>query len=143
MSGALKNSDEKLSGKRLVKAIEKVVEGLTFMSETDAPVTAFSGAAREGLSETEIRRLTGVPEDVPVEFRRFEDFFRRTVEVHEWSDDRARESAARFAALRSLLSENLGGLVCFRAGRIRIAVYVIGIDKKGNIAGIRTEAVET
>jgi hypothetical protein len=42
-----------------------------------------------------------------------------------------------------LLEENLADLTVFRIGSIRIDIYVVGLDADGNLAGIKTKAVET
>jgi hypothetical protein len=45
--------------------------------------------------------------------------------------------------LRQFLEQNLTDLKVFRIGRIRLDVYVVGLDSEGNLAGVKTVAVET
>ena len=73
----------------------------------------------------------------------FEEFFSRLTRVQDWHAEAEKERVRRFLKLRKLLRENLKETTVLRIGRIRIDIYVVGVDRYGKLAGIRTKAVET
>ncbi len=49
----------------------------------------------------------------------------------------------KFKRLKQLLIENLNELHVYRVGRVAIDIFVVGRDREGNLAGIKTKAIET
>jgi hypothetical protein len=54
-----------------------------------------------------------------------------------------RATAARHRKLRSLLEANLQGITVLKVGRIEVEVYFVGRTRCGDVAGLRTTAIET
>jgi hypothetical protein len=131
----------KFKGKDLLNEIEKSTAGLTYISETDASVTAVF-VADAGTVDVSHFIPKGTPAE-KVETRKPGEFFDRLTTEKEWFGERERNSAKTFAQLEKLLEENLADLTVFRIGSIRIDIYVVGLDADGNLAGIKTKAVET
>ncbi len=122
--------------------IKSAAEGLVYISETDSPIELFVlPTASEEACENKVSRfkksLGSQIEEISVE-----DFFRRLVTDREWHTEQQRQDVKRFRRLKGLL-ENLRDLRVFKVGRIRVDIYVVGIDPNGEITGIRTTAVET
>jgi hypothetical protein len=131
----------KFKGKNLLAEIEKSTAGLTYISETDAPVKAvFVAGAR---STDAIHFISKGTAAEILEARQPREFFDRLTTEKDWFGSREREIAKRFSELEKLLNENLCNLTVLRVGRIQIDIYVVGLDADGNLVGIKTKAVET
>jgi hypothetical protein len=124
--------------------LQKAVENLFYMSETDAEiVTFFAECTGPENSKETVLAATGKSSDSPVEERDFDEFFARLTRVYEGANDQAKATAERFSRLGTLLGENLEDVKVFKVGSIRLDVFVVGRDRSGNLIGIRTFAVET
>lgn len=73
----------------------------------------------------------------------FEDFFKDLTVIEDWFEKEEIETAEKFKRLRDLLFQNLENLKVYKIGKIEIEIYIAGFDKNGNLAGIKTKAVET
>lgn len=127
----------------LSKRIEKIAKGLYYISESDAEISPFVGEKAADVTKETLLSQTKNKPDAPVEERNFEDFFNRLTKTEDWFGDEETKSAKKFGELKELLEENLKGLKVFKVGRIEIDIYVVGLDRQGNLAGIKTQAVET
>ncbi|HTK37099.1 MAG TPA: nuclease A inhibitor family protein [Pyrinomonadaceae bacterium] len=115
--------------------------GWFYMSETDAGLEPFYGEKIEAVTRETIVNATGNATSGPIEEGNLDSFF-----AHLWVNDKsgpARAPVGLIQNLRQLLEENLGDLKVFRIGRIRIDIYVVGVDREGRLVGIKTRAVET
>lgn len=81
--------------------------------------------------------------DTPVEIREVAEFFSPHTSTADPADTRAYALRPRYIALVALLGSRLEGLRVFRVGKIAVDCYVVGADGNGNLAGLRTVAVET
>lgn len=132
-----KNSDE------LFREITHACEGLFYVSETDAPVLAFSGSEATEVSGEIILHQTGGKAEERVKEIAIDDFFGRLTAVKDWFGEREKAMAKKFLDLQKLIEENLSDLKVIKIGAIRLRIYVVGIDNAGRLMGIMTEAVET
>jgi len=123
--------------------IKELVRGLFYISETDAEIVPFKGGKAEAVTKDEILRQTGQPDGTPVEERSFEEIFLRLTAKQDWFGDEENEIAKKFLGLKIFLEQNLVDLKVFKIGRIQLKVYFVGLDSKGCLMGIQTEAVET
>lgn len=127
----------------LIRQIGEVAAGLYYISETDAEIVPFAGERSASLSRETILFQTRSAPDSPVEERDFKDFFARLTEIQDWYGDEETETARKFLLLKELLEKNLRDLKVFKIGEIQIDIYVVGLDAKNNLLGIKTRAVET
>ena len=127
----------------LSEQIKKAADGLWYISETDAEIFPFTGRKADSVTKEILLNQTGNPPDAPVEERDFEQMFERFIKIQDWFGDEEKATAKKFAALKSLLEKNLTNLKVFKVGRIEVDIFFVGLDKEGNLAGIRTKAVET
>lgn len=125
------------------KEIERACQGLFFPSETDAAMLPFFGGKAFGSRREAIVRERGSKDKKEIEERPFVEFFARLTKMQDWFTPVEIRNAKRFLELQKLLEDNLDDLTVLRIGRVQIDIYVVGIDKAGNLAGIRTRAVET
>ena len=128
---------------QLATEIEKIVTGLSYISETDAEILPFSGNKAETVSVEEILKQTANAADTAVEERDSGEFFARLTEIQDWFGDKETANAHKFAELKKLLEENLRDIRVFKIGKINLDIYVVGLDSTSNLAGIKTKAVET
>ena len=133
--------DEKgrVSGIALQRRLEEACRSLVYVSETDneiVPVYENGCGSIEEFVAQEAR-------DEPIESGSVGDFFRKLIEFREWHTESDRERVRRFRKVQRMITENLSDAKLFRIGRVRLEILVLGHDAEGNIAGIRTRAVET
>ena len=127
----------------LAKQIEKVAEGLYYISETDAEIFPFIGNKAQAVTVEEILKETESAADTAVEERDFNEFFARLTEMQDWFGEEETAVADKFAELKKLLEENLKDIQVFKIGKIQLNIYVVGLDSESNLIGIKTKAVET
>ncbi len=121
----------------------ETLNGLIYISETDAEIIPFAGEKTSEVTIDEIRRQTGAATQVPIETVDLGQFFERLTQIKDWFGDAEKKRAARFAELRDELMADLKDVKVFRVGKIRIDIYIVGINSEGRLAGITTKAVET
>jgi hypothetical protein len=131
----------KFKGENLLAEIRKSTDGLTYMSETDAPVEPYSGWRADTVDICNF--IQGAARAVKHEKLAPKKFFDRLTTVSEWFGPEQTETARRFSELEKLLSENLSELTVFKIGHIQIDIFVVGLDADKNLIGIKTKAVET
>lgn len=127
----------------LRERLEREAEGLTYGSESDRPFEFFflPGGGDQPPGAEAFGRLIGAAG--PVEERDLDDFFMRHAETSDPYDTEAQRIRPRYEALRETLRTSLRGTTVYRTGRIEVQCYVVGGDGRGNLAGVRTVAVET
>jgi hypothetical protein len=126
--------------------LEAAADGLVYTSESDRPFEWFElpgGAEGWPYGADEFARRIGAAADAPVEERTLDRFFKPHIETTDPYDTQAQEIRPRYEALKRLLATELRDVRVFRIGRIEIGCYVVGDDGRGNLAGLRTVAVET
>ena len=128
--------------KTLFSQLESLCEGLIYVSETDAPVTAFVSETDSLVGGNILQQITGKMVD-RIDEVSFANFFERLTIVKDWYGDREKTQAKKFLDLQKLIEENLSDLKVFRIGEIRIQIFAGGFDSRGRLMGISTNAVET
>jgi hypothetical protein len=126
--------------------LQAAADGLVYTSESDRPFEWFELAGGAGgwpYGADEFARRVGAAAGAPVEERTLDRFFQPHIESTDPYDTRSQEIRPRYEALKRLLASELREVRVFRVGRIEIACYVVGDDGHGNLAGLRTVAVET
>ncbi|MGQ0541419.1 MAG: nuclease A inhibitor family protein [Blastocatellia bacterium] len=137
--GSLQKEKTKAFETRLIKECK----GLIYPSETDGTFEPFfGGEAKKGLREV-LRKAPGSDSKTKIEEVEFDKFFESLITEKDWFTAGQRKMAKRFAKLRDLMESELKEIKVFRVGRIRIEIYIVGIDKTGMIMGVKTFAVET
>jgi hypothetical protein len=127
----------------LAERIRKACRGLIYISETDEPIELFEGGVVEKVTMKTVLEQAGHPSNSPAEASDLHKFFTRLTRVEDWYPSERKADAKRFAKLKKILEEDLADTGVFKIGKIRLDVYVVGLDKDGRLIGIRTKAVET
>lgn len=111
-------------------AIKSSVHGLTYISESDAPIEYFS-LKHHPATSAGILQSGGHALDAPIQQLSLNDFF--------ISQD---QSDAGLRHLRETLERSLTDVKVFRVGDVEVTYYVVGTAGNQSL-GIKTTAVET
>ena len=128
----------------LRRELERLTDGLTFMSESDFPLDVVLWRGPGGPpTAARLAFLTGVPHPGSVQVTSVEDFFRAATRLPAASDAEEEAVARRYRQLASFLEHRLTGARAFRFGRSTIRAYVVGTASNGDWLGIATTVVAT
>jgi histidine triad (HIT) family protein len=123
--------------------LQKLTQGLKFISESDAPLEAVSYAAPAGdLSDPQLLQVLGEPAGAKVEKVELIPFL-----SNHTNDEGVTGSVAlanRFKALQMYLKQELDGVQVYRIGTgPKTHAYALGRDVAGRLAGFKTELTES
>lgn len=125
-------------------ALQQAAEGLSYVSESDAPWTAFHWPAAKGApTAAEVRKQAKVKAKGPAEEQSVDDFFAPLVKEEDWFGDAEKADAARYRALLAAVKQCLRNPKVVKLGSRKRAVFVVGEAAEGGWAGLQTTAVET
>ncbi|MFL5529625.1 MAG: nuclease A inhibitor family protein [Gemmatimonadaceae bacterium] len=126
--------------------LERASRGLVYSSESDRPFEFFSlpyPGKRATPSAAEFARLIGAPPDLRAEVRSLDDFFARHTTTSDPYDSGAQKIRPSYEELVRVISRRLRDVKVYRIGTIEVACYIAGLDASGNLAGLKTIAIET
>lgn len=129
--------------------LAEAVKDLVYISETDAGFETVlwkpeaDAAAFSNFDAASVLRLAQKPAQTPIREQTLAEFFRFPTTEQDWHSDEDKAMVRRYQNLQKLLAENLRDPKVFKIGAVEIDVYIIGIDKDGNVAGVKTSGVET
>ena len=139
----IKEKEKSTGTERFEKEMREACDGLFYMSETDAEIVPFFGGKAAGRSRESLLENLELKDLSTIEERSFDEFFSRLTKIQDWFIPNEIQNAKQFGRLRQILEDNLTDLTVIRIGRIQIDIYIVGIDIAGNLAGVKTNAVET
>jgi hypothetical protein len=131
---------------QLREELERASAGLVYSSESDRPFEFFSFpyAGRSSPPQAaEFAKLVAAKNGIPAEQRSLTDFFARHTATSDPYDSGAQKIRPRYEALIRVLSTRLRNARVYRLGKIEIQCYIAGLDGEGNLAGLKTVAIET
>lgn len=123
--------------------IAAACEGLIYVSEMDAPVTAFFGSTVSAVTGEIILQQMNLSGDTPVVETDFNAFFEWLAGNRDWYGEAEKLRAKKYSELHKLLGDNLIEPKVFRVGLVQLDILAVGIDSNGHLLGITTKAVET
>ena len=131
------------SGAPVPPQLQKLVDGLHFVSESDAPLEAVAYAAPSGaLANTTLLKLLGEPAGAKVETLELTLFL-----SNHTADDGVLGDVAlanRYKALQMFMKQELDGTQVYRVGSgPQINAYALGRTLDGTLAGFKTVLTET
>lgn len=148
MSQADPNS--KLSGSKPVEetsavdSLRAMVEGLTWMSESDYPFEVLQLPDRATpLSLAELLQLTDHEVDAPVEEISVQNFFSPAIQLQDWYEDADKQRMEHFQTLLQWIEQHLSDVKVYRIGTIAIDVYIVGKTEPGAWISLSTKVIET
>jgi hypothetical protein len=138
-----KPASKMLPAAELHALLEKACEKLIFISETDSAVEPFIDSAIDVIDTGSVARALDRKPTEAVEQLDLRTFFEKLTRPREWHNESQKRLTQRFAELEKLLEENLEDPKVFRFGTIRIDMFAVGKNSDGDLAGVKTMAVET
>lgn len=139
-----KNSEKKSD--ELFSALKAASEGLIYISETDAAFEAFvwkTDKPAGNVSAENVLKFAGEKPDAKVAEKTLDEFFEQPTEMQDWFGDEEKAQVEKYLKLKELLSTKLKNAKVFKIGDVQINIYIVGLDDEGNLAGVKTKAVET
>jgi histidine triad (HIT) family protein len=127
----------------VLNQLQTMTSGLSYMSESDAPLEAVSYAAPDGkLTDAALLALLGQPADAPVETQELTLFLRNhTADAGVLNSV---ELANRFKALQMFMKQELQEAKVYRIGNgPKIQAFVLGQTEDGKLVGFKTVLTET
>ncbi len=123
--------------------LQKLTQGLNFISESDAPLEAVSYAAPTGdLPNAQLLQVLGEPADTKVEKVELTQFLSNHTADNGVTGSVA--TANRFKALQMYLKQELDGVQVYRVGAgAQTHAYALGRDVAGRLAGFKTVLTAT
>lgn len=145
MNGKSSENSKKISvtKREFLDAVRELASGLAWVSETDAAIEPFVGDEAPVVTTKELCRQLGFRSDTAIVQDNAAEVLRRLSADHDWHGPAEQLRAKRFEDLRRYLDATLTDLKLFRVGNIRKDIFIVGLDSKGRLAGIRTSSVET
>ena len=135
-----KPDEEKLA----IDSLKAIVEGLTWMSESDYPFEVSCLPDRpDPPSPEEILQLTGHEADTGVEEISIENFFAPAIQLQDWYEEADKERMQHFQTLLQWIEQHLSNIKVYRVGAIAIDVYILGKTESGSWLNLSTKVVET
>ena len=125
--------------------LQSAAKGLLYPSEADKPVKVVSGPAEAGtgpITADLVRALCKLPDEAPARELTLDEFFQPVTAVMDWYGPDEKARAAGFQELESVV-RGLKDPRAFRFGETTAELIVVGRDDAGNLAGVRTQVVET
>ncbi|WP_426062143.1 nuclease A inhibitor family protein [Hymenobacter sp. B1770] len=131
------------AGAALPPQLQQQVEGLVFMSESDAPLVAVAYAAPGGeLSDAALLKALGEPADGSVEKVELTQFLRNHTADNGVLGDV--NLANRYKALQMFMKQELDDTKVYRVGKgPQVHAYALGRTTDGTLAGFKTVLTET
>lgn len=134
---------EPLCGAALDTALASAAQGMTYMSESDYPLTVVDHAGAGAPTIAKLRALEHVAAGTAVEQRSFAAFMDKVGTAYDPNDPYIVEYAAKWRALRAVMEQDLTDLTVIRVGTISITVYLVGTSACGDLVGFSTTSIET
>ncbi len=135
-----KNYSGKKKSSPLIKELAELCGPLVYISEIDSPVETFFSDGEFPETFLVDQRTAA---EAKIEIANADDFFEKLTRERDWHNGADKKRVAKYRKLEAFMKANLRDILLYRIGRIRIDVYVVGIDEEGNSVGIQTKAVET
>jgi len=124
--------------------LAKAIEGLFYSSESDEPFELLDWVKESGpMDQGRILRLGRLPPSTHVEIHSVEEFFQELTKPEDWHGDPEKEAVRKYRKLVEVISRGLTVPKVFRAGKVKVDIFIVGKCVDGGWAGVKTRAVET
>lgn len=127
----------------LKPVLESQVTGMLYTSESDYPLTYVTYGAQGAPTVDKLRAALALDPSVVMEQRSFAELFDDLSNPYDPNDPYIVDYAMKYAALRTVLEQNLTDLTVIRVGEISIDVYIVGQTSCGELVGLKTTSIET
>ena len=128
-----------------VDQLTPLLANLLYPSESDEPLEPVTCYIKqpEPLTVSQIKDWQMLPPSVYVDEIPEADFWELVTTEQDWYNDDEKARTARFQQLKQLFETELTVRQVFRVGESEMDVYVLGLLKEGERAGLKTKIVQT
>ncbi len=127
-----------------IAALTIASEGLLYPSEADEPFTTFTWKESEGeLTKEKLLKRARKPARSPVREVPLQDFFKDLTTAQDWHGQEEKATVEKFRNLLAVIRQHLSDVKVFKVGATKVGVFIIGKTDEGDLAGLKTTAVET
>jgi hypothetical protein len=137
-----KKADKEVTAKKH-KTKKQVKKEISKENASSSSSTVLAPPTPAAATAADVLKNAGREAGAKVEEITLEQFFHRATKIEDWYGDEEKESAQKFSDLQKLIETDLKDIKVFRVGEIEIDIYVVGVDADGNLAGLKTTAIET
>lgn len=142
---APKSSESTSENNLFTEQAKPILTDLLYPSESDEPLETVTCYLKqtEPLTVSQIKDWQMLPPSVYVEETPEADFWEPVSTDQDWYGDEEKARTAKFQQLKKLAEEELTVRQVFRVGESEMDVYLLGLQKNGERAGIKTKIVQT
>jgi hypothetical protein len=126
----------------LREKLAELTNCLFWMSESDFPFQVITWDTNQ-VTREQLLQLTYHPPDAPVEVITVDEFFAPAFSEKEWYGCHERATLQRYRQLLTFLTYHLSDIKVYRVGKNTIYVYILGMTRDDNLAGVATKVLET
>jgi hypothetical protein len=138
------SSSKQIEEEFAINSLKTIVEGLTWMSESDYPFEVLQLPDRTAPPTiAELLQLTGHDADEPREEISVQNFFALATQPQDWHEAEDTQRMQRFQTLLQWIEQHLSNVKGYRVGTIEIDVYIIGKAASGAWIRLSTKVIET
>ena len=130
----------------MIATLAQASKDLLMMSESDCPFEPLEWQMQPNKRlEEDLLQHFNYAENTQVETVSIDDFFGQACIEQEWHTQTEKETVKKFQSLVETLKRELSQLQVFRLHKTstNIEVYILGQTITGEVAGLKTELVET
>jgi hypothetical protein len=134
-----------LSSAEIMEQLAISIDGMLWISETDAPFEIVNWAVplTAKLTEKKLLKSLGLAKDLSTTPQDLDTLLQPILEPQDWHGEEEKEIIRRYENLRDFLKQNLTDLQVYRCGEIEITICILGKNPDGKWVGLKTQAVET
>ena len=124
--------------------LQRAIDGLFYLSESDEPFVLVHGPKKtRPIDRAAILKLSSLPSNTHVETQSVEEFFADLTKDEDWHGAEEKAEVQKYRKLREVITQGLTDVKVFRAGKVKVDIFIVGRTPDGALAGVRTKAVET
>lgn len=131
------------ASKTPAEVLAKLVQGLVYISETDATFEVRDLGAAKDTSPAVLKDIFSLEAASPHHEVDVDDFFARLTSDQPWHDEARRKQVDGFRAFKKWIEENLSDIKVIRIGSIRIDIFIVGQTTDRHALAVHTRSVET
>lgn len=140
-----KSSEPISENKLFTEQAKPLLTDLLYPSESDEPIETITCYLKqaEPLTVSQIKDWQMLPPSIHVDEISEADFWEPVITEQDWYGDDEKTRTSKFQQLNKLVVDELTVRQVFRVGESEMEVYLLGCQKDGERAGLKTKIVQT
>lgn len=128
----------------LTEKLAELTDGLFWMSESDYPWQVFAWETSGPISHDQLLQLTHHPAGTFVAEVDLDEFFTPALTQQNRHREEERPAVKKYQQLVEFLKYSLSDITVYRLGRVpEFYIYIVGVTRDDNLAGLITQVIET